>query len=496
MNTVANKSSILKEKTKFFIFRIVTYFSFLLLPIYIQKGNQLSNSFLLTLMAFYSMFMIGQWYLIGKEFDYRFKIYSRVNASLDRVLSRIFTGMVLIIFYFSFLSLFSAKWINNFFWITWIVTGIFYSWPTRGKIIQESMSSNISEFKFLDSFERTLLLLIIIFFIVSMYSIPSVTGIPSLKLLFDPSSNFATPLWNFLTVTYYPFLKYAVLFKMAWFVHFYLVGLFLLLLTFYSFLRFFVSRRLSLLGVFALISSWSFSLILMKGTGSVFITCFSIIWVWCNLLILKSGTYRSGILFSFIGVWGSIINQNFIIIFLLQLVLIYFYLIKNKHLWFRKQFVKYTIPGIIVMLVLFFKGDFSLFTFADIDVLHRASKYIERKAFYILSCFGLIILMLKQIVPKLSFINGFKLDKDNYNNLFIIYLTFVISSLFITNIQLDNYTIMWNIVFLSLIPLELIFQRIGRLRSSRNMIYLVYILICLLDSHFEVRVRIFSNLLN
>lgn len=496
MNTLVKRSGILKEKTKFFIFRIITYFSFLLLPIYIQKGNELPNSFLLILMAFYSMFMIGQWYLIGKEFDYRFKVYSRVNASLDRVLSRIFTGMVLIIFYFSFLSLFPGKWINNFFWCTWIVTGIFYSWPTRGKIIQESMSSNISEFKFLDSFERTLLLLIITFFIVSMYSIPNLTGVSSLKSLIDPSSSFGAPLWHFLTVTYYPFLKYPILFKMAWFVHFYLVGLFLLLLTFYSFLRFFVSRRLSLLGIFALISSWSFSLILMKGTGSVFITCFSIIWAWCNLLIFKSGTYRSGILFGFIGVWGSILNHNFIIIFLLQLFLNYFYFLKSKNLWFRKQFVKYTLPSIIVMSVLFFIGDFSLFTFLDGDIFQRVSKFIDRKAFYTLSIFGLIIIVLKLIFPKLAFINSFQLDKDNYKNLFIIYLTFVMGSLFITGIQLDSYTIMWNIVFLSLIPLELIFQRIGRLRSSRNMIYLVYILICLLDSHFEVRVRIFSSLLN
>jgi hypothetical protein len=54
----------------------------------------------------------------------------------------------------------------------------------------------------------------------------------------------------------------------------------------------------------------------------------------------------------------------------------------------------------------------------------------------------------------------------------------------------------WVLSFLSLIPIELIFQSISRLRSKRNMIYLIYILICLLDSHFEGRVKIFLKIFN
>ncbi len=49
---------------------------------------------------------------------------------------------------------------------------------------------------------------------------------------------------------------------------------------------------------------------------------------------------------------------------------------------------------------------------------------------------------------------------------------------------------MWVLALLSLFPLELLFQRISRLRSSRNLIYAAYILIALLDSHFEGRVKI------
>jgi hypothetical protein len=54
---------------------------------------------------------------------------------------------------------------------------------------------------------------------------------------------------------------------------------------------------------------------------------------------------------------------------------------------------------------------------------------------------------------------------------------------------MSGFGLMWFVVFLSILPLEWIFQTISRLRSRRNMIYLVYILVCLLDSHFEGRVR-------
>ncbi len=53
---------------------------------------------------------------------------------------------------------------------------------------------------------------------------------------------------------------------------------------------------------------------------------------------------------------------------------------------------------------------------------------------------------------------------------------------------------MWVLTVFSLIPLEWIFQSISRLRSKRNAIYALYILVCLLDSHFEGRVRIIGKM--
>ncbi|MBA2404033.1 MAG: hypothetical protein H0V66_04610, partial [Bdellovibrionales bacterium] len=80
-NTLVKNSNIIWEKSKFFINRAVIYFSFLLLPVWIQKSLEI-NIFVQSLMMLaYLMFMAGQWYLLGKEIDHRFKIYFRANST-------------------------------------------------------------------------------------------------------------------------------------------------------------------------------------------------------------------------------------------------------------------------------------------------------------------------------------------------------------------------------------------------------------------------------
>jgi hypothetical protein len=65
--------------------------------------------------------------------------------------------------------------------------------------------------------------------------------------------------------------------------------------------------------------------------------------------------------------------------------------------------------------------------------------------------------------------------------------------IFVEKDLIHSFGLMWFVVFLSVLPLEWIFQSISRLRSRRNFIYLVYVLVCLLDSHFEGRLRILYN---
>jgi hypothetical protein len=65
--------------------------------------------------------------------------------------------------------------------------------------------------------------------------------------------------------------------------------------------------------------------------------------------------------------------------------------------------------------------------------------------------------------------------------------------LFIEKDLIRGLGMLWLLAFFSVLPLEGVFQALSRVRSRRNFIYAVYILVCLLDSHFEGRVRILYN---
>jgi hypothetical protein len=125
-NTLENNSIILKKKLKFFFFRALTYSFFLLIPIWLPKAIELPRALQIPLMVLYIIFMMTQWYLMGKEVDHRFKIYFRVNSSIDRLIYRLSTGMFLTVILFNLLYLLPAKWIYNSFWILWVILVLFY----------------------------------------------------------------------------------------------------------------------------------------------------------------------------------------------------------------------------------------------------------------------------------------------------------------------------------------------------------------------------------
>lgn len=449
------------------------------------------------MMIFYMLFMMGQWFLFGKELDHRLKIYFRVNSSMDRILYRFLTGMVFFILYFNLLSFLPHKWIYNCFWITWVCLGLFYSWPTRGKIIKESVSSSFSEFRFLDSFEKTLVGLILLMLVFSMPDFPKLTNFSALKLFFDPSEILSSHFWNFLLVNYYPFKSYPDLFKIAISMHFYYICLGLFLICFYALLRYFVSRRLSLLGVFALISSWAFSKILDVHYGDSLQTTFALFSVWSMLWITKSSTYRSGLFLGLIGYYGAIVNSAYAIIFPLNMGLLYFFFLKDKTPWFRRQLLKYALFGAVLVLVVVLGSPDVHETFKPFEfnlLIQNFNTIFERKAFNILSVFGVGILFIKVIYPKIALLREFKVDQYKLTEMVTLLFLYGVFAATVDYRLINSFSMMWPIALFSLIPLELLFQSISRLRSRRNMIYLVYILICLLDSHFEGRVKIFMKL--
>ena len=205
---LASNSGILYLKSKFFLIRVLTYFGFLLIPIWVPKTLAVPSGIQVITMALYILFMCSQWFFLGKEIDHRLKIYFRVNSSMDRLVYRLFLGMFFFILYFNGLNLLPHKHVYNLFWVTWVILGLFYSWPTRGKIIKESVTSNFSEFRYLDSFEKTLVFLIILIFSISIPDLPTIENPEALKLFFDPSEKISAFWWNFLKVNYYPFYKY------------------------------------------------------------------------------------------------------------------------------------------------------------------------------------------------------------------------------------------------------------------------------------------------
>jgi hypothetical protein len=496
--TLGKKSSIIYLKSKFFLYRALIYSSFLLLPVWMQKTLHLSMPFQVLIMIFYCSFIASQWFLLGKEIDHRFKIYFRVNSSIDRVVYRLFMGMFFMTIYFNIVDLFSEKWTYNIFWVTWAILGLFYSWPTRGKIIQESVTTNFHEYRYLDRFEKTILILIFVMFFVSIPELPNLFSINSLKLFFDPAERASGAFWNFMKVNYFPFKKYPVLFKLAWSIHFYFIVLSMFLLTFYAVLRFFVSRRLAILGVFALLSSWSFNKILANNFGNSLLTSYSVLWLWALLWCTKSSTYRSGLFMGLVGAWGIVIDKSNVVLFLIQLLAIHFLFLKDKTFWYKRQFFKYNLFGIFSGLMVFMlsTSTFDLNIVDNIQIVFKEfMRLFNRKAFYIVSVFGFGLMMYHYALSfkkeKTSFLN---VAVEKLHQFMFALLTIIFSGLFLNLRTFSDFSVLWLLAFFSILPIELVFQKIRTLRSSRNMIYVIYILICLLDSHFEGRIKIMLRL--
>jgi hypothetical protein len=495
-NTLAKSSDILWEKSKFFINRVLIYFSFLLLPVWIQKSLEI-NMFVQSLMMLaYLLFMAGQWYLLGKEIDYRLKIYFRANSSIDRVLYRVIIGNATMMIIFNMMAFIPESIVRHFFWGFFVLIGLFYSWPTRGKIIQESVSTQFTEYKFLDSFEKTVLFLTIAMFICSMPSFPFLTNLETYKLIVDPEEKMNTQLWSYLHVNFLPFRRFPHLINLGWNMHLYFVNFSIYLLAFYGILRFFISRRISILALFALVSTWGFSIFLKKDIYTCASTTFSILWVWSILWCVKSATYRSGLMYGLLCYVGVTFNYNYIFLFPLGLALLYFYFLKENTAWFRDQFVKYTSLGMFLILI-------TMITHIDLRFFEHAMSFeqfsgylwlvVKRKAFYSLSLIGLITYVVMLLKPKGKFFSTMVIDSKRLGEVGILAFCVILIGIFVDRDLIRSFGLLWFIVFLSVLPLEWIFQSINRLRSRRNFIYMIYVIVCLLDSHFEGRVRMLYN---
>src|SRR5665647_120568 len=448
--TLENSSSITWEKSKFFFIRLVTYFSFLLLPVWIQKTLEI-NIFVQFLMMFsYLLFMAGQWYLLGKEIDHRFKIYFRANSSIDRVLYRVIIGVATMTLIFNLMSFIPTESVRHFFWGFFVVLGIFYSWPTRGKIIEESVSTQFTEYKYLDAFEKTVLFLTIAMFVTSMPSFPFFSNLETFKLIVDPEEKMNTQLWSFLHLMFFPFKRFPHLMNLGWSMYLYFISFGLYLLAFYGIMRFFISRRLSILGLFALVSTWSFSLFLKKDIYSCTTTTFAVLWVWSILWCVKSSTYRSGLMFGLLCYSGVVLNYNNFFLFPVGLALLYFFFLKESTDWYRVQFVKYTSLGMFLVVVTllthvdlrFFEYNMSWGNFSSYVI-----NVVRRKSFYAISAIGLFSLLLMIFKPNRRLLATLTIDIKRLRELTVL-VGFILLMSFIVEKDLSmSFGLLWFIVF-------------------------------------------------
>ena len=491
-DSLVNSSSIWWEKARFFITRVLIYFSFLLLPVWIPKTLEINIFVQSLIVLLYLLFMAGQWYLLGKEIDHRLRIYFRANSSIDRVLYRVIIGSATMMIIFNIMSFIPDDIVRHFFWGFFVILGLFYSWPTRGKIIEESVSTQFTEYRYLDSFEKTVLIVSIAMFFVSMPSFPFLSNLETFKLIIDPEEKINGQLWSYLQMNFFPFRRFPHLVNLGWSMYLYFVSFAFYLLAFYGILRFFISRRLSILGIFALISTWSFALFLKRDLFACSSTTFSVLWVWAILWCIKSATYGSGLMFGLLCYLGVVLNYNHFFLFPIGLALLYFFFLGEHTDWYRGQFVKYTFLGLFLIVI-------TLLTHVDLEFFQDGLTFtqmsswmttvIKRKAFYSLSGIGLIAMAILIAKPKNKIFSTFNLEVKRLRELVILVSILIILSLVVEKNLMVGFGLLWFVVFLSIFPLEWIFQTISRLRSRRNMIYLVYVLVCLLDSHFEGRVR-------
>ncbi len=489
-----NKNSLLFTKSRFFLTRLITYFSLLLLPVWIPKLLPLHQVFHYLVILLYLMFLFSQWYLLAKEVDYRFKIHVKTNSSMERTLYRILVGQTFMIFYFSILGFIPTAIVNHFYWGTWVALGLYYSWPTRGKIIQESVSTDFSEYKFLDSFEKTTLFLLVITILVSIPFIPIFESTAVLKLYIDPQSFLHNSYWNYLHLLSYPFQKFPQLLNLSFVLYIYFVSAIILLLSFYSVMRHFVSRRMCLLGTYIITSCWAFSKGMQINFLEILFSSATVAWIWVSFWMLRAGNYRAGLIAGIVCAWVSMFHPGLYFMYWV-LVLFLFYISKaNFTLWYKQQMFRYTtLGGIYAFFIFLTHQDHHLF-FQNLGQWFTWYKphlvNILSKSYFAIIPVGVVLFLVKRkTILESPLWQNFVGNNRAYDLMTLSLMAFLLGFLVFPPI-FGVYVLLVSITFLSLFPLEQILGFVQQAKSQRNMIFLSYLLLCLLDSNMEGRVKI------
>jgi len=426
-------------------------------------------------------------YGVGTQLEVRFKIFYKTNSSLEKFLHRLFSGKIFF-FIFSFLvfTLIPEKFYDFIFWFIWGVCIIFYSWPTRKKILENSYSNLAMPYRFLSPIEKSVIALTLLLFII-ISPLPS-TALSFQEILLSFSTKeilLHSSYKHFISFLYWPFLNHPNSISFIWTLHHSLLEGGICLLAFYATLRYIFSRKTSILGVFFLVASWPFSLLLRESLGNFFITSFCLFCLWSFLWAWQSQTYRIGIHLGNLCLWGSIIHPWGAIVPLGIIGTLLYTTSLQKTLLMVKQIAKYASVGFLLSVVIFLlRGPEKDHSLPFGLYFSHFFSYFFKKETYILAPIGFFILIFSR--------NFLSLSSLQFS--FTFFLFCFIGLFFMAPSLLIGTHFLWPIIFLSLIPIDFLLHLLKENKAKRGILYFLYFILILLDSHLDGHLRDFYKI--
>jgi hypothetical protein len=190
----------------------------------------------------------------------------------------------------------------------------------------------------------------------------------------------------------------------------------------------------------------------------------------------------------FIGSLFSIHDQIFA---LLMVVIVVFAIWKIRTRWFCYKFIRYTFLGIFLSLVAhLMRGSFEIESFKlSFDLLLSAWTNIEKKGFFVIAFIGIAIFifnLFNQLVMKRIENSA---ERVKYYYLLVLVSIFAILAMIYPFNMAKGLTLLWLLTFFSIYPIEKLFGVMSKYRSKRNLVYLCYIILAILDSRLESRIK-------
>jgi hypothetical protein len=402
---------------------------------------------------------------------------------------RLIFGASTVAILFTFVSFFGGsnyvKYISCFIIL---INFIFSIYPTSAKLIFSSISSNMGEIQHLDKLEKMLLSIFLIYFIASTpnLSFLNSSGYESFLTqdLFHQNYEFVSSIFNGVSDRI----------NILGYFYFFFGSVYYLLI--YSFFRFFFSRRVSLIGILAIITNWNLMKMIYGDFTTYATSIYLVSFLWSFIWVSASKSYRTNLFFGMILALST--HHPFQISLSFLLIGTFSALLANgtRTWWSRMQSLKYMSFGLVVTLFLgcldLFVGD--TFNFQQKWIL--SFNLFFKKAFNILGFVGIFVFLIFYFSEKFNFAKKRHSFLKSPNQLmFSLIFGFVILGLsrFGQNFDISAY-LYFVIVLFCLPALELVLNSFGIFHPRRNLIFFLYIMFAILDSHFESRVKTFISL--